>query len=78
MERFDVSEGDRFAEMVSAARAGVEVEITEGGEVVARMSRPARPSFREQMEAHWRSLPSEVRQVDWGAEIGCARSEDWE
>lgn len=35
MDRFDVSEPERFAEMVSAAEAGVEVEITRDGRVVA-------------------------------------------
>lgn len=37
MERYDVSEAERFAEMVSAAEAGVDVEITRDGRVVAAL-----------------------------------------
>lgn len=37
MDRFGVGEPERFAEMVSAADAGVEVEITRDGTVVARV-----------------------------------------
>ena len=39
MERYDVSEGARLAEMVEAAEHGSEVELTRDGEVVAKVIR---------------------------------------
>ena len=41
MERYNVSESGRFAEMVSAAQAGAAVEITKNGAVVACMLPPS-------------------------------------
>lgn len=78
MERNDVSEGGRLVEMVDAAGAGVEVEITNGGEVVARSVQPASSSFREKLEAHWRSLPPEVRAINWAKAVASARHDDWQ
>ena len=82
MERYDVSEGDRFAEMVSAAQAGAEVEITKNGAVVARMLPPvASPSpggqaFLARLAELHKKLPPEIMGGDAAAEIRAMRDED--
>lgn len=68
MERFDISESDRLAEMVSAARAGVEVEIMQDGKVVAHLV-AARDKLVTEVEALRASLPAEARAIDWGAAV---------
>ena len=87
MERYDVSEGARLAEMVDAVTQGGEVVITSGGAEGARVV----PAFArtpsssggaslvsdfEALEQARAALPSSVRRLDWTGELRAMRDED--
>ena len=87
MERYDVSEGARLAEMVEAATHGGEVVITDGGADVARLIpafvRPITPpdcadpaSDFDALEQARAALPSPVKDLDWTGELRAMRDED--
>lgn len=84
MERHDVSQGDRFAEMVSAAEAGVDVEITRGGAVVARVVGEVKPggangrAFLDELAAITKLLPPEILGTgDMTGVVRAMRDEEW-
>ena len=68
MERFDISEGDRLAEMVSAAERGETVEITRGGNTVARIV-TASDQLVQDLERLHAKLPPVVRAIDWSSAV---------
>ena len=83
MERYDVSEPQRFTQMVNAAEAGVPAEITRGGAVVARVVPEPRTAptggqqfLRRLAELH-RKMPPELMGGDATAEIRTMRDEEW-
>ena len=85
MERFDVTEHDRLAEMVDAAERGETVEITRRGRTVARVvgelsaEDPDKGGTELDLEALERlhaSLPPEVRAIDWTAAVRQMREDD--
>ena len=85
MERFDVSEGDRFAEMVNAAERGEVVEITREGRTVAQMEGvPERTSAKRSRSsfdpAAWddlhRHMPPELLGGDATAELRSFRDQE--
>ena len=87
MERFDVSEGDRLAEMVEAAQSGEEVEIMAGDKVVAHLTvtrvgadeKRAALSGAElvaRLEALRRELPPAVFAINWTDAVRQMRDED--
>lgn len=63
MERFDISEGERLADMVARAERGEAVEITRDGRVVARVTGAG--DLRTHLEELHRKLPTEVLGQDW-------------
>ena len=79
MERFDVGEDERLAAMVSAAQAGVDVEITSNGSVVARVVPTPAPTlaggaaFVAQLREYWKTLPPELTGGDAAAEVRAMR-----
>ena len=84
MERYDVSEGARLAEMVEAAQQGEEVEIVREGAVVARLvhQTPTSPPQVRKTVIDWnrlddlhRSLPPEVLGGNAGEEVSRMRDE---
>lgn len=72
MERFDVSEGDRLADMVSRAERGEPVEITRDGAVVARLTGVPRVDVSA-LEALHRTLPPQVFGLEWLAGLNEVR-----
>lgn len=86
MERFDVSEAERFAEMVGAAQAGAEVEITKDGSVVARVvaagatgvpAMTPMQDFLSRLARLRQELPPELLGGDATSEIRAMRDEAW-
>ena len=85
MERYDVSEGARLAEMVEAAERGEDVEIAESGRVVARLTAEPLPvaatplngaELVERLEALRRELPPRVFAIDWTGAVRAMRDEE--
>lgn len=83
MERFDIRANERLSEMVSAARAGADVEIMADGIVVARVVSPpvvkrdaGGQMFIERLAALHRKLPPELLGGNVAAEIRAMRDED--
>ncbi len=87
MERFDVSEGARLAEMVEVARSGEDVVITAAGEEVARLTVPPSrspdrrrvmngPDLVREINELRKELPPAVFKIDWSNAVREMRDED--
>lgn len=87
MERYDVSEGARQAEMVEAARLGEDVVITNAGEEVARVTAQPKPSkggratmtgadLARELDKLRESLPPAVFKIDWTNAVREMRDEE--
>lgn len=85
MKRFDVSEGDRFAEMVAAAERGEVVEITREGAVVALIKADADHPKSERARSTFdppawddlhRRMPPELMGGDATAELRVLRDQE--
>ena len=87
MERYDVSEGARLAEMVEAARSGADVVITDAGEDVARVTTTPVPStnqrkpitgadFIREVDELRKGLPPVVFTIDWSNAVREMRDEE--